>query len=381
MPSDRFSRGPRDYDGRRRGPVDLATLKKILGNSLTWVALAFRVVVIFLFMTFRMGEVSGEQVGVLLNNINGEMTMIEQAGVTIYNGITSEFYVLDKRLKTLKMPGDKGEKILKVKTVDGSDVDIHLKVQYRVKPGMAVKVITTSGPGDAFKEKWARDYTRAICRNYLGELTTEECYDSAKREEKVRQAEAEVKKRVSPFGIEIDSIVIPQKPTFYKEYEDKIKEKKLADQEVLKLKSKAVEAETRQAKLIVDATNVKNVAVREYGGEMEKKKVQAKAEAKRAMLEADAYHTRITIAAEAALYEMQQTAEGILATKRAEAKGIEEMKKALEGEGGRNMVKLEYAKKLKNVTITGQPFIVEGRTERFQHLGAPASAGAVRRKK
>ncbi|MHC4202077.1 MAG: SPFH domain-containing protein, partial [Planctomycetota bacterium] len=335
MPSDRFSRGPRDYDGRRRGPVDLATLKKILGNSLTWVALAFLVVVIFLFMTFRMGEVSGEQVGVLLNNINGEMTMIEQAGVTIYNGITSEFYVLDKRLKTLKMPGDKGEKILKVKTVDGSDVDIHLKVQYRVKPGMAVKVITTSGPGDAFKEKWARDYTRAICRNYLGELTTEECYDSAKREEKVRQAEAEVKKRVSPFGIEIDSIVIPQKPTFYKEYEDKIKEKKLADQEVLKLKSKAVEAETRQAKLIVDATNVKNVAVREYGGEMEKKKVQAKAEAKRAMLEADAYHTRITIAAEAALYEMQQTAEGILATKRAEAKGIEEMKKALEGEGGR----------------------------------------------
>ena len=79
------------------------------------------------------------------------------------------------------------------------------------------------------------------------------------------------------------------------------------------------------------------------------------------------------------VYEMQQKAAGILAQKRAEAQGIEEMKKALEGEGGRNMVKLEYAKKLQGVRITGQPFTIQAHTERFEHLNAPASSAKARK--
>ncbi|MHC4201737.1 MAG: hypothetical protein ACYSU0_17255, partial [Planctomycetota bacterium] len=202
-----------------------------------------------------------------------------------------------------------------------------------------------------------------------------------KRNAKVLLAQKEVNKRLAPFSIKVDRIVIPQRPTFYEEYEAMIKKKKLADQAVLEEQSKALAAEQKQLTLIVTATNLKNVAVEKFSGEMEQNIIKAGAEAEKATKGADAYHTQVTVAAGAALYEMQRTAEGILATKRAEAEGIEAMKKALEGEGGRNMVKLEYAKKLKNVTITGQPFIVEGRTERFQHLGAPASAGAVRRKK
>jgi len=382
MPSDRFSRGPRDYDGQRRGPVDLATLKKILGSSLTWVAVAFLVLVIFMALSIRVGRVKGTQVGILLSKISGKITVIDKAGVTIYNGIITDFYKLDKTLKTLEMPGGRGKKALKIKTVDGSDVYIDLNVIYKMDPSMAETVITTSGPEDAFENKWAEDYTRTSCRNYLGELTTEECYDSTKRSAKVDLAREEVNKRLhNSFGIVVERIVIPQKPTFYKEYEETIKQKKLADQKVLEEQSKALAAEQKQLTLIVSATNLKNVAIETETGKMRQKVIEAEAEAEKATKEADAYHTQVTVAAEAALYELKKQATGILAQKRAEAEGIEAMKKALEGEGGRNMVKLEYAKKLKNVTITGQPFIVEGRTERFQHLGAPASAGAVRKKR
>ncbi len=374
-----FSRGPRDPDSRRPGPVDLATLKKVLGSGLTWVAVAFLVLVIFVFMTIRVGRLTGEEVGILLSRISGKITVVDKAGVTIYNGITSDFYRLDKTVKTLNMPGDRGKKPLKIKTVDGSDVYIDLTVIYKMDPSMAETVITTSGPGKAFEEKWAEDYTRTICRNYLGELTTEECYDSTKRSAKVDLAREEVNKRLrSSFGIVIDRIVIPQKPTFYKEYEETIKQKKLADQAVLEEQSKALAAEQKQLTLIVTATNVKNVAIETETGKMRQKIIQAEAEAEKATKGADAYHTQVTVAAEAALYEMQKQATGILAQKKAEAEGIEAMKKALEGEGGRNMVKFEYAKKLKGVKITGQPFTIQGFTERFEHLSAPASRGRKR---
>jgi len=72
---------------------------------------------------------------------------------------------------------------------------------------------------------------------------------------------------------------------------------------------------------------------------------------------------------------MKKTAEATLARKSAEADGIMALKKALEGEGGRNMVKLEYARKLKDIKITGKPFTIQSHIERFEHLKAPAGTG------
>ena len=73
---------------------------------------------------------------------------------------------------------------------------------------------------------------------------------------------------------------------------------------------------------------------------------------------------------------MKQEADGILAERKAEAAGIMALKKALEGEGGRNMVKLEYAKKLKGVSVSGRPYSINPQVERFEHLkGAAAGVG------
>ena len=342
---------------------------------------ALLVVIIVFFATLRIGRVTGEEVGILLDKLTGKTTVISQSGVRFYNGITSDFFVLDKTLQTLDMTatetrGDRlGRDDLKIKTMDGSDVYVDLKVQYRIDPDMADTLLFASGPGDAFKRKWARDYVRSICRNYLGELTTEEFYDAAKRNVKIRLAQAEAGKRLADFGVRIDSVLVPTKPRFYKEYEETIKQKKLADQEVLAEQSKALAAKQKQVRQLVEETNVKNVVVEKFKGEMEQKIIGAEAQAERVQKESDAYYDRVTIGAGAKLYEMQKQATGVLAKKRAEAEGIEELKKALEGEGGRNMVKLEYARKLKGVTISGQPYTLESRTQRFRHLSDEAAAG------
>ncbi len=234
-----------------RNNMDLQALSKMLGGGSVLLAVTFLVLALFMFKTFRIERVSGEEVGFLLNRITGKVEVLGP-GTKIFNGLVREFYVLDKTLQTIDMTetqgrGDRKEKDdLKIKTKDGSDVWVDMKVQYRINPDMLLEVLHTSGPKDNYKKKWARDYTRSIIRNFLGELSTEEFYDSSKRDVKLILAENAANERLKSFGIIIDSIVIPQRPHFYKEYEDMIKRKKLADQAVLEEQSKALAAKQKQ---------------------------------------------------------------------------------------------------------------------------------------
>ena len=370
-----------DLMGRGRRPPELDALQHVLGGGLVWAAAAAFLLIVVAVSTVRFGRVTGEEVGIQLDRMNGKITVISQSGVKLYNGLLSDFYVLDRTLQTLDMSQDttRGDRMrkddLKIKTVDGSDVYVDLKIQYKITPEMAEDVILTSGPGDLYKQKWARDYMRSICRNYLGELTTEQFYDSSKRDARLVLAKQEANEKLRTFGIVIDSIVIPKRPQFYKEYEEMIKKKKLADQGVLEEQSKAMAAKQKQQTLIVQETNAKNVAVEQFEGQMRQKIIQAEAEAERSRKEADAYFEKHTVAADASLYRMKKDAAAILARKTAEADGIMALRKALEGEGGRNMVKLEYARKLKNITIVGKPFTIQSNIERFEHLKAPAGTG------
>lgn len=358
----------------RPQPPNLDSLQQLLRGPAIWIGAAALALILFFLNTLRIEEVSGEQVGFLLNKITGDIKIIPQSGKQIFNGLTKEFYVLDKTLQSMEMTqvagrGDRsGKDDLKIKTVDGSDVYVDIKVQFKIDANRADDVLNTSGPGDLYKQKWARDYIRSISRNYLGELTTEEFYDAGKRNGKLIAARQEINERLEPFGVVIDSIVIPRRPTFYKEYEDMIKRKKEADQTVHAEKSRALAAKQKQQTMIVQETNKKNVAVEEFEGKMEQKVISATAEAQRVKKEADAYYEEHTVQAGARLYEMNQQASAILARKTAQADGIMAMKKALAGEGGANMVRLEYARKLKEIAITGKPFMVHSDIGRVELL-------------
>lgn len=365
---------------QQKPDVNVEALKKVMGSGMVPAGIAFVLFAAFCFTTIRIDHITGEQVGVMLDRFTGDITVVEESGAKIYNGIRHSFSVLDKTLQTLEMTetqgrGDRrGKDDLKIKTMDGSDVYVDIKVQYRIMPEQADLVVTASGLGELYKQKWARDYARAVVRNFLGELTTEEFYDASRRDAKLVLAQNKINTQLNKFGLNIDSIVIPQRPHFYAEYEEMIKKKKLADQAVLEEQSKALAAKQRQQTMIVLETNRKNVAVEQYEGLMRQKVIAADAEANRLQKSADAYYEQVTIHATANLYEQIQTAEGIIAQKSAEAEGISEMNKALSAPGGRNMVKLEYARKLQEIGITGKPFTLEQHTDRFEHSRAAAAS-------
>jgi hypothetical protein len=360
-------------------PPDLKAIQDLMGGTLIWVGAAFLAIILFTFTTLRIGNVSPTEIGFLLNHITGNIETI-QPGKKVYNGLIKEFYVLDKTLQIMEMTavagrGDRsGKDDLKIKTIDGSDVYVDLKVQYKIDSNIAEVVLNTSGTGDNYKIKWIRDYVRSLCRNHLGELTTEEFYDAGKRKGKLISARAEVNDRLKDFGLVIVGIDIPSRPHFYKEYEDMIKRKKEADQTVHAEKSKAQAAKQNQQTMIVQETNIKNVAVEQFEGQMSQKVIAAEADANRVKKGSEAYYEQQTVSAGARLYEMTKEAEAILARKTAEADGIMALKKALEGEGGMNMVRLEYARQLKNIEITGRPYMVQSNIERLELLDKAAAA-------
>jgi regulator of protease activity HflC (stomatin/prohibitin superfamily) len=208
-------------------------------------------------------------------------------------------------------------------------------------------------------------------------MTTEEFYDASIREDKALRARDEMNQMVRPFGLEVRR-VIPEKFRFHPEYEEKIRAKKLADQEVEEQISKANAALQDQIFRTVEATKKKEVFIAGFSGQMEQLIVQAKANANRNVKEAEAYSIATTRGADAQFYEKEQNAKALFTQKEAEAEAIRQRADALSGEGGRNIVKLEYAQRLNQMKIKGQPFTINSASDRFIHTKDAAASSTQR---
>lgn len=354
---------------RRSAAPTRSIVSDEIRRTLVPVAVALGLVAVLLGVSVRFEELKGSEIGVLLNKITGKIETIDQGGTVVYNGIAREFHALDRTVQTVEMAGADQ---LKVKTVDGGSVQLDLTVLYELDVSKIDRIVADSGTGDAYKEKWVRDFARSICRYAFGELTTEGFYDAGKRTEMALAARDRLNERLGEYGLRVVS-VIPKDFTFYAEYEAKIKEKKLADQEVEEQVSKARAALQSMEKMKVEAEKKKATELKTFEGEMRELVIQAEGESARTRSEADSYAARTKLAAEAEFYETQRKAESSLARGRAEAEGMARMAAALAGEGGRNLAKLEYAKRLAATVLSGQPFTVSADTTRIQQVPAAAA--------
>ena len=351
-------------------------------GSLALLLIAIAVLTIFLMVNFRVQRVSGTEVGIKVNNVTGDITVIAKSGTNIYNGLLNSFHLLDMTVQRLEMVADpnRGERSnrddLRIKTVDGSDVFLDLTINYQLRRDMVKETVTTSGLGDAYKYKWVRDYSRSVCRAVFGEMTTEEFYDASVRNQKAQMAMEELNKLLKSYGIEVSS-VIAEKFSFHPEYEERIRAKKLADQEVEEQISKANAARQNQIFRVVEATKKKEVFLATYSGEMQKLIVEATANAERDVLDAEAYVIDTQLGADATFYQRDKNSQGILVKAKAEGEALTALANAYQGIGGMNLVRRAYASKVGDMKITGQPFTIESKTERLSYQ----DEGAVIKKK
>ncbi len=349
------------FEGRRKpkgAPIRLIIIASILGVSLI-------IGGIFAYRNLGYYYVAADEVAVVVNNLTGGVKTINRAGVVIYVPFLQNVYTLDKREQILVMssvnitPAQPEGNPLWVKCIDGGDVILDMTIHYRIIPEMADFIIQDSGFANAFKDKWLYDYGRAICRYNLGELRVDDYPFASRRAQKAEQAKDELNKHLKPRGIEVLAVNI-QDYRYYREYAEKIHERRLADKEVEEQKARGSAAMENQRRVIVEETKKMDVEVARFRGDLQKREIDAEAKAESIRHDAEAYYEKVHIEADAEYERLAQRAKAVLVAKQAEAEGILELKKALEGEGGRNLVKMEYAKRLREARISGTPVLRPG---------------------
>lgn len=307
-------------------------------------------------------ELQADQVAVIINNITGNLTTIDHAGAIVYYPFIQDLYILDKSEQAAPMASanisadyPQGNPVI-LKTRDGGDVSLDLIIQYRLISKIADHIVQNTGSGDVFKEKWIWDYAKTICRYEFGELEIGEFPDAEKRNLKTREAKKEIDRLLNPHGIMMTSLNFIDY-RYYREYAEKIQERRIADKEVEEQLSRGYAAKENQEKVITEETKKLDVAVSRFRGQLYNMEINAKAEAEKVKQEGIAYLLKAKLDADAEYERLKKEAEAILAVREAEAAGILALRDALEGEGGRNLVKLEYAKRLREAKITGTPVL------------------------
>ncbi|MHC4268007.1 MAG: SPFH domain-containing protein [Planctomycetota bacterium] len=325
-------------------PIILIILVVVFGRKLTW------------------KEIQADEVAVIINNITGKITTIDRAGAVVYYPFIQDLYILDKREQEAPMTSanisadfPQGNPII-LKTRDGGDVSIDLVIQYKLIPKQASSVVQNTGTKEQFKVKWIKDYAKTICRYEFGDLSISEFPDAVKRKKKIQSSTQELNRLLNPHGIFVTSLNFIDY-RYYREYAEKIHERRLADKEVEEQIQRASAAEKNKDKVRTEETKKLDVAISRFRGPLHRMEIDAKAEADKIRDAGKAYLIKAVLDADAEYDRLEKHASSILAVKKAEAEGILALKKALEGAGGRNLVKMEYAKRLRNAKIIGTPVL------------------------
>ncbi|MFQ5963329.1 MAG: SPFH domain-containing protein [Candidatus Scalinduaceae bacterium] len=326
-------------------PVILIIILIVLGGRrLTWV------------------EIQADQVAVIINNLTGNIRTIDRAGAVIFYPFIQDLYILDKSEQAAPMHSanisadyPQGNPVI-LKTRDGGDVSLDLIIQYAIVPKMADTIVQNTGTGDVYREVWIWDYAKTICRYEFGELRIDEFPDANKRIQKTKEAKEELNRLLNRHGIFITALNFIDY-RYYREYAEKIQERRIADKEVEEQFRRGEAAKENQKRVVTMETKKLDVAVSRFRGQLYNMEIDAKAKAEKIKQEGIAYMLKATRDADAEYERLKKGAEAVLAVREAEAAGIFALRDALEGAGGRNLVKLEYAKRLREAKIIGTPVI------------------------
>jgi len=256
-------------------------------------------------------------------------------GTYIFLPFINDWHTFDTKLQNLEMVFDhrRGDRRtrddLLFKTIDGNDISLDVIIAYRIDAQKAPYILQNVAVDNrTLRDKIVRTVARSKPRDIFGELTTEEFYVADKRELQSKRAKDVLQEMLGPMGIVVEK-VLTKDYRFNKEYQKAIEDKKVADQQVQKNKS------------------AQHAALEEYKRKLE----EAKGEVNKMIADADGVFRKAKIEADVYYEKQKLLAEAIRAEGIAEAKGIQEMNKALAGAGGEAMVKLRIAEAMQDKKI------------------------------
>lgn len=280
--------------------------------------------------------------------------------------------LFDSTVQTFAMNRKNGN-MFTLKSQDGYTLALDVTVKYRIQPGKAYLVRQNLGRGDLYKNVF-ENLARDVCRSAFGTMRTEAFYQPERREKETQKAKEALQARLlqEDANIEVIDILI-RDIRFDEQYERKIKDKKLADQDVEVNRSKALAAEQagRTRKVLAET----EAMVMEIQQKLQAQLTRMRAATHRRVekIVADAARFRTEKRADADAYAAKKKADGDLLIQQAEAQGEHLRNQALRGEGAEVLVALEAARNLKlgPVTFSSLRWDMLDIDEVVTKLGAP----------
>jgi membrane protease subunit HflC len=348
---------------KRFPPVPRPEWKVTPQQAWRWLAIGLLVAFLITFGAFGMSgvtEVKDHEVGVWVNYVTGKMEVDQVPGKKIYIPFIHQVFTLDKSPNRFLMEGKADESTdrvreLTVRAADGSNFWFEtLEIQYQLIPGDAEEMLKDSGTGDAFKKFWLMSFARSILRDEFGKFDPEQISNPIDYSAARVKAQERLNAALKPHGIEVTQITMP-KPKFASEYEKAIEDRKLADQEVERLKAKAIQLEKEKAKRLAEIESVQGQEFASLKGTLIASKTDAEAEKVKLQREADAYKIERTGEGEAQRLAKIEEARGLTEKYQKEAQGLLAKAEALARQGQIVVVEA-LAKKLAAARIEIVPY-------------------------
>lgn len=315
-------------------------------------------------------EVRDYQVAVVVNYLTGSSEVDQVPGNKVYIPLVEEVFTLDKSPNKFVMQGKVDENTdhvreLTVRARDGSNFWFDtIEIQYQLAPSKATRVIQDSGTQDGFKKFWLMTYARSILRDEFGKFDPEEISNPGSYSSASLKAQERLNVALAEHGIEVRQITIP-KPKFADEYEKAIEDRKLADQEVERLKAKALQLEKEKGKRLAEIESRKGQEFAELKGVLAAGLTKAEGEAIKVRREADSYMIQRLGEAEAERLAKTQEAAGLTEKYQKEAQGLLAKAEAL-AKQGRIVVVEALAQKLSQFQLEISPYQRSGAPTRLE---------------
>ena len=265
-------------------------------------------------------------------------------------GPIDSWQIYDSTVQSLEMTRDpyrgseKGRDDIRVQSLDGYAVSVDVTVKYRISDQKAHKVYENTGGGVKYK-RIVRNEVQDVCMELFGGMNTEDFYDPVIRMEQSEKAQKLLSKKLKNNFIDVIDVLI-RNVQFDPKYENKIRSKKLADQEVELNKSlgKAAEMRGKTQKIEAETKKLLSIIRQEKKAELIKMKAETERQVTGIKAEAEKYVTEKQ--ADADLIASKNEAKGDLLIKEAKAEGEKLRNEAMQGVGGSTIVALEAAKNL-----------------------------------
>lgn len=314
--------------------------------NVKWIVVGLIVLLVLIFQPFGLVSIKETDVGVLTKKLAGKVDPEPLSlGWHLYNRWTQsvETYKVSARSypSNVKESENADNYTLELKTADGQNVKVDMTIIYSLK---AKEVpLLHQRVGIHFEDEILLPQLRSESRLAFGGYAAEDIYQGKVREEIQKGTLIKLVGNLVKTNVAGESMypainvtdVLIRHLQFSPEFEKAIEQKKLAAQQVEINKNLALAQEQKALQVEAEARGNKLKAIQNAEGEGQSAEAKAKGEAAATRARADARR-----------YELLAEAEGNLAKYKAEAEGKRLSAAALAGEGGQNVVNLEFARQL-----------------------------------